>query len=241
MSASERKFLASYRPSRFPRPAVTVDVVVFTLKDALLHVLLVERGEHPFKGRWALPGGFVRVGTSASDRGEDLDAAAARELEEETGLGARAADVHLEQLRAFGAADRDPRMRVISVAYYALVRADLAPLVRGGGDAKAAAWHPVSPATPPLAFDHAAIVAAARDRLRAEVDRLARALVPETFSIAELRSVHEAVLGRAVDAGNFRKRVLRMLEDGVLAAAPGKRVTASKPARVYRYAHAARG
>jgi 8-oxo-dGTP diphosphatase len=235
-SSSERKFLGSYRPGRFPRPAVTVDVVVFTLKDAILHVLLVRRGEHPFKGRWAIPGGFVRVGEDANAQGEDLDAAAARELEEETGLGARTHDVPLEQLRAFGAAGRDPRMRVISVAYYALVRPELAPLVRGGGDAAAAEWHPVGATRGlELAFDHREILAAATTRLRDELDRLARALVPETFSIPELRAVHEAVLGRPLDPGNFRKRVLRMLEDGVLETAPGKRVTASKPARVYRF------
>jgi 8-oxo-dGTP diphosphatase len=235
-SSSERKFLASYRPGRFPRPAVTVDVVVFTLIDAILNVLLVRRGEHPFKGKWALPGGFVRVTADGADQGEDLDAAAARELEEETGLGARAQDVPLEQLRAFGAAGRDPRMRVISVAYYALVRSDLAPLVRSGGDAAEAQWRPVEEAqTLPLAFDHAEILAAATARLRDELDRLARALVPETFSIPELRAVYEAVLGRVLDPGNFRKRVLRMLEEGALEVAPGKRLTASKPARVYRF------
>ncbi len=237
MSTSERKFLAAYRPGRFPRPAVTVDVVVFTLRDAVLQVLLVQRGEHPFKGRWAIPGGFVRVTEEPADQGEDLDAAAARELEEETGLGTRAHSLPLEQLRAFGAAGRDPRMRVISVAYYALVTPDLAPLVRAGGDAAHAAWHPIEAARLlPLAFDHRDILEAATERLRTDIDRLARALVPETFSIAELRAVHEAVLGRALDPGNFRKRVLRMLEDRVLETAPGKRVTASKPARVYRFA-----
>lgn|SRR5512140_1094090 len=239
MSSTERKFLASYRPGKFPRPAVTVDIVVFTLKDAVLHVLLVQRGEHPFKGRWALPGGFVRVTEEPADQGEDLDAAAARELEEETGLGARAHQVVLEQLRAFGAAGRDPRMRVISVAYTALVSPDLAPLVRSGGDAAKASWFPVEDARArPLAFDHGAILAAALERLRAELDRHARALVAETFSIAELRAVHEAILGRALDPGNFRKRVLRMIEDGVLEVAPGKRITASKPARVYRFRRA---
>ena len=237
MTTSERKFLAAYRPGRFPRPAVTVDIVVFTLKDATLHVLLVRRGEHPFKGRWALPGGFVRVTEEGADQGEDLDAAALRELREETGLGARAIDVPLEQLRTFGAAGRDPRMRVISVAYYALIRPTLAPFVRGGGDAADAVWHTLDEARGlPLAFDHTEILRVAATRLHDELDRHAGALVPDTFTIAELRAVHEAVLGKELDPGNFRKRVLRMLDDGLLEAAPGKRVTASKPARVYRFA-----
>ena len=236
MTSSERKFLASYKPSRFPRPAVTVDIVIFTLVDAVLKVLLVRRAEHPLKGRWALPGGFVRV-TEDEKQGEDLDAAAARELEEETGLSPRGHRILLEQLRAFGAAGRDPRMRVISVAYYALVRPTLAPLVRGGGDVSHAEWHPIDQVRAlDLAFDHADILESAVARIRAEIDRFAGELVPESFSIAELRAVYEAVAGRPLDPGNFRKRVLRMIDDGVLAQAPGKRVTASKPAKVYRFA-----
>ena len=123
----------------YPRPAVAVDLVVLTLVDAVLHVLLVRRGEAPFKGRWALPGGFVRVGED--DPGEDLGAAAARELEEETGLPAKS--MYLEQLTAFGAARRDPRMRVITIAYFALVRPDLVPFVKAGGDAEKARFWPL--------------------------------------------------------------------------------------------------
>jgi 8-oxo-dGTP diphosphatase len=233
-ASDERKFLETYRPSRWPRPAVTVDVVVFTLVDARLDVLLVKRAEHPFKGQWALPGGFVRVNDDPHEQGEDLDAAAARELEEETGLGADR--VFVEQLRAFGAAGRDPRMRVVSIAYYALVRPTLAPFVRAGGDVSRAAWHPVDAARAlPLAFDHAEILACALERVRAEIDRFARALVPESFTVTELRAVHEAVLGRTVDRGNFRKRFLRWIEDREIEACPGKRITASKPAKVYRF------
>jgi 8-oxo-dGTP diphosphatase len=233
---SEERFLASYRPSSYPRPAVTVDIVVFTIVDADLKVLLVKRDEHPFKARWALPGGFVRVGDAQKDQGEDLDEAAARELAEETGLPRGAA--FLEQLRAFGAANRDPRMRVISVAYWALVRPTLVPLVRAGGDVSHARWFSLDEARAlPLAFDHRDILAAAVDRARTQIDvsAIAFELVPETFSIPELRAVYEVIKGAPLDAGNFRKRIQRMIADGILEPAPGKRITTSKPAKVYRF------
>src|SRR5690348_6066087 len=113
-SQEEARFLERYRPGDFPRPSVTVDLVVFTVIDKLLHVLCVRRNEHPFKGRWALPGGFVRVSDDRKNQGEDLDAAAQRELLEETGLSNTAAgNIFLEQVRTFGKPGRDPRMRVI--------------------------------------------------------------------------------------------------------------------------------
>src|SRR5262249_51893450 len=153
----EAEFLRRYRPADFPRPSVTVDIAAFSVIDAELRVLLVRRGEHPFKGAWALPGGFVRVGDAHRDQGEDLDAAAARELEEETALPV--ADVYLEQLGAFGRAGRDPRMRVITIAYYALIRPDLVPLVKAGGDAAIAEWVSVGALKDArLAFDHHEIV-----------------------------------------------------------------------------------
>src|SRR4051812_12397848 len=137
----EEAFLEHYRPGDFPRPSVTVDLVIFTVLDKLLHVLLVRRNEHPFKGTWALPGGFVRVSDDRKDQGEDLDAAAHRELLEETGLSHTASGgVFLEQVRTFGRPGRDPRMRVISVAYYALVRPTLVPMIRAGGDVSHAKW-----------------------------------------------------------------------------------------------------
>ena len=123
--ADEKAFLASYRPKDYPRPSVAVDLVIFTIIDAQLRVLLVRRSEHPFKGAWALPGGFLRVAEGTLSQGEDLEEAARRELQEETGLDPTR--VYLEQLGAFGRAGRDPRMRVVSVAYVALVRPDLAP------------------------------------------------------------------------------------------------------------------
>src|SRR5262249_54442384 len=151
----------------------------------------VRRGEHPFKGAWALPGGFVRVGDGHRDQGEDLDAAAVRELEEETGL--RASDVFLEQVAAFGRAGRDPRMRVITIAFCALIRPDLVPLVRPGGDAAAADWIAVANLDPSaVAFDHAEIIARAVAHVasRVETSNIARSLVPKTFTIQELRHVH---------------------------------------------------
>lgn len=243
--SEEEKFLEQYRPGAYARPSVTVDLVIFTVVDKDLKVLLVHRGEHPYKGRWALPGGFVRVSDDRSDQGEDLDAAALRELEEETGLSeARFGRLFLEQVRAFGKPGRDPRMRVISVAYYALVRGALVPFVRAGGDVSNARWFSVAevlPKPPPktagLAFDHAEILDAALARARADLDRtsIAFELVPETFTVQELRAVHEAIRGEALDPGNFRKKFLRMIEDGLIEPARGKRPTASKPASVYRF------
>lgn len=235
----EARFLESYQPADFPRPSVTVDLVVLTIDDCDLKLLTVQRNEHPFKGRWALPGGFVRVGRSREEQGEGVDEAARRELHEETGLPEGA--VYLAQLHTFGAPNRDPRMRVISVAYYALVRPTLAPLVRPGGDVHKVRWQSLAEA-PALAFDHDAIVACALTRVREEIDRshLAFELVPDTFTIQQLRAVHEVVKGAALDPGNFRKRFLRMLDDGVLEHARGKRLTSSKPAQVYRFRSAPR-
>ncbi len=230
----DEAFLAAYRPGDFPRPSVTVDIVAFTILEGELRVLLVERGEPPFRGRWALPGGFVRVGDGGGDRGESLDEAAARELAEETGL--TPGQVFVEQLGAFGAPDRDPRMRVISVAYYALVRPDLVPRVRAGGDARDAAWRAPSKKLD-LAFDHGAIIAAARARIRERIETsgIAASLVPARFTIPELRAAYEIVTGEAQDPGNFRRRFQSMFDAGVVARAPGMRATSSKPAAVYAF------
>ena len=218
----------------YPRPSVACDVVAFTLHADDLAVLLIKRKDDPFKGRWALPGGFVRVSDDRKDQGEDVDAAALRELAEETGLTEK---LFLEQVRTFGKPGRDPRMRVISVAYFALVRPTLVPLVRAGGDASSTKWFGIDE-LPSLAFDHAEIVAATLEKMRADLDRtrIAFELVPETFTIQELRGVHEALRGEALDPGNFRKKFLRMIEDGLIEPARGKRPTASKPASVYKFA-----
>jgi 8-oxo-dGTP diphosphatase len=236
--SAEQEFLAGYRQAaeKYARPSVAVDIVVLTVVDADLKVLLVRRKEHPFQGSWALPGGFVRVGDAFEDQGEDLDAAAQRELAEETGLPQGSA--YLEQLGAFGKAYRDPRMRVISVAFYALVRPDLVPFVRAGTDAAATDWLSVSGLQDvPLAFDHREILHSALQRVREKIDtgHIAFELVPQTFTIPELRAVHDVIHGAAQDPGNFRRRFHRLLQDGVIEQAPGKRITTARPAKVYRF------
>jgi 8-oxo-dGTP diphosphatase len=236
VTSEEKQFLESYRPGDYPRPSVTVDLVIFTIIDARLVVLLVKRKEHPFKGSWVVPGGFVRVGESASEQGEDLDGAAKRELAEETGLDPER--VHVAQLATFGRAGRDPRMRVISVAYVALVRPDLAPIVKAGGDVSDVKWVSMDELKKlELGFDHREIVTTALERIRAEVESsdVAFDLVPLTFTIPELRNVHAIVLDKDMDPGNFRRKFNRMLEDGLIEQAPGKRITTSKPATVYRF------
>ncbi|MFT3797567.1 NUDIX hydrolase [Microbacterium sp.] len=184
--------------------AVTADLVVLTMRDRALHVLLVERGIEPAAGTWALPGGFVLAD-------ESLDAAASRELAEETGvrLDPRAG-VHLEQVRTYGTPGRDPRGRVVTVAWLALAP-DLAdPLA--GSDARSARWWPVADIEAgalPLAFDHAAIFADGLERARAKLEysALATAFCPPEFTIAQLRAVYEAVWGVPVDPRNFHRKI----------------------------------
>lgn len=232
----EEVFLEAFRQARYARPAVTVDLVILTVLDADLKVLLIERNVPPFKGKRALPGGFVRVGDAYEDQGEDLQSAAQRELEEETGLPT--SSVYLEQLYTFGKAGRDPRMRVISVAYFALVRPDLAPFVEAGGDARNAAWVSVGRlGAAPLAFDHREIIEVALRRIRGKLSysSIAFELVPRSFSIAELRAVYEVVDGTTYDPGNFRRRFLRMIDEGIIERVEGRRITASRPAKVYRF------
>lgn len=181
----------------FPRPALTVDCVVFGFDGRDLQALLIRRGIEPFLGSWALPGGFVRME-------EDLEAAARRELEEETGLR----EVFLEQLYTFGSPGRDPRGRVVSVAWYALVRPDRHP-AKGATDASEAAWFPAG-ALPELAFDHREILQAALERLRGKVrwQPVGFELLPERFTLSQLQHLYEAILGRPVDKRNFRKKLL---------------------------------
>src|SRR6058998_3364101 len=182
---------------KYPRPALTVDCVVFGFDEGELKVLLIERALAPFKGRWALPGGFVRVD-------ETVDDAARRELVEETGLR----DVFLEQLYTFGEVNRDPRERVVSVAYYALVKlADFS--TKAATDARDARWFPLSK-VPQLAFDHAEILATALTRLKGKVryQPIGFELLPPKFTLSELQHLYESVLGAKLDKRNFRKKVL---------------------------------
>ncbi|MGC5016493.1 NUDIX hydrolase [Streptosporangium sp. DT93] len=194
---SEAEFLAGYDPRAYPAVAVTVDVVALTIRGDGLRVLLIRRGEQPYAGRWSLPGGFIQPG-------EDLPQAAARELAEETGLPGR---VHIEQLASYGAPDRDPRMRVVSISYLAFAP-DL-PDPRAGTDASDAAWHPVG-TTPELAFDHDRILAHGLERARGKLEYtpLATAFAGDTFTISELRGVYETVWGVPLHAGNFHRKIL---------------------------------
>lgn len=193
---------SQYDESEYPPFAVAVDLVVLTIREDVageLSVLLIERKSAPHKGRLALPGGFTHVE-------EDLEDAAYRELEEEAGLQRR--EVHLEQLRTYGAPRRDPRMRVVSVAWLAL-GASL-PEPTAGSDAAAARWVPLSEATTArLAFDHATILADGVERARAKLEYsdLAAAFVGRVFTVAELRRVYEAVWGTSLDPGNFHRKV----------------------------------
>ncbi len=233
----EEAFLESYKDDAYARPAVSVDLTIFTLTDGALQVLLIQRRGHPFRGRWALPGGFLRVANTRENQGEELDEAAARELAEETGLAQ--GSVFLEQLYTFGGVFRDPRMRVITVAYYALIPPELAATIRAGSDARVAAWHPAAEAIRlDLAFDHDKILAVALERLRGKLDysEIAFELVPRVFTTAELRAVHEIVEGRPLDPGNFRRRVNRLIARGLLVATGAQRATGRRPAQLYRYA-----
>lgn len=205
----------------YPHPAVSTDVVLFTIRNGTLCLLLIQRANPPYEGCWALPGGFLEID-------EDLDQCALRELKEETGIEG----VYLEQLYTFGKPARDPRERVVSVAYFALTRSDsLRP--KAASDARAVAWYPVQ-SLPALAFDHSDIVAAALQRLVAKLtySTIAFQLLPETFTLSQLQSVYEMLLGEPLDKRNFRKSMLAreiLIETGEYARSGNHR-----PAKTYR-------
>jgi 8-oxo-dGTP diphosphatase len=228
-----------HRPADYPRPSVAVDVALLSIVQDRLATLLVERTEEPFAGRWGLPGGFIRMD-------ESLDQAAARVLERETGLG----NVFLEQLYTFGAVDRDPRERVVAVAYYALVdrrRFESADVARrnaavaridvpwegetgGPVELRDASGEPL-----PLAFDHGDILGTAVKRLRGKLDYapIGFQMLPETFTLLDLQKVHETVLGRPLNKDSFRRR---MLASGLLEATGElQKDVDHRPAELYRF------
>jgi 8-oxo-dGTP diphosphatase len=234
----EAAFLEAYDPSVFERPSVTVDVVLLTAREGALFTLVVRRAAHPFKGRWALPGGFVRPD-------EPLEAAALRVLSTKCALE----KVYLEQLATFGAPKRDPRTRVISVAYYALVDGGRfeRSRARGGEVTVGKVLVPWSGETGglaqvedgagkamPLAFDHEDILGVAIKRIRGKLDYtpVGFQLLPERLTLLELQEVHETVLGRTVNKDSFRRR---MLTSEQLAPTGEMQSGAGRPAELYRF------
>jgi len=203
-----------------PFMQVTVDIVIFTVHEGILKVLLVKRGIPPFIGKRAIPGGFVH-------EDEDLDQAALRELGEETGVS----DVYLEQLYSFGKLDRDPRGRVVTVAYFALISADRK--LKAGSDAAEAAWYAMDD-LPRLAFDHTTILNYALERLRNKLEytTVGFQLLPDKFTLTELQVVYEAILGKKLDKRNFRRKmsVLKILKPLTEYRRGGQR-----PAQLYRF------
>ncbi len=207
---------------KYPRPALTVDCVVFGIDEEDLKVLLIRRGQAPFENQWALPGGFVNLD-------ETLEAAARRELEEETGM----ARIFLEQLYTFGAVDRDPRERIVSVAYFGLVNLRDHRL-QAATDARDAAWFSIAEARG-LAFDHDRILSVALERLKGKVryQPIGFELLPSKFTLRHLQHLYETVLERPLDKRNFRRKVMNM--DLLDACDEVQKDVAHRAARLYRF------
>lgn len=213
---------SEYDISNFDRPSVTVDIIIFTVRDEDLKILLVKRNIPPFQNSWALPGGFVHID-------EALEDAAKRELVEETGVR----DVYLEQLYTFGDPKRDPRTRVITVAYFALINSEKVRLT-AATDVSDAQWFSVKK-LPKLAFDHDTILEYALQRLRwkLEYTTVAYSLLPDSFTLTELQKVYEIVLNRQFDKRNFRKKILSLciLKDTQLMTED----VSHRPAKLYSF------
>ncbi len=212
----------TYDASKYDRPSVTVDVVIFSLIERELNILLVKRKRWPYEGQWAIPGGFINID-------ESIETAARRELEEETGVR----DIYLEQLYTFGEPLRDPRTRVISVAYFAIIRADR-QVLKVSDESTDVRWFPVRRLPGQLAFDHDHILATALDRLRSKLEytTLAFQLLPEVFSILELKHIYEQILGEKLDKGNFYRKIkdAKVLEDTGM-----RREGRGRPTTLYRF------
>lgn len=235
----EQEFLASYDAAQYPHPSVSVDVALLTAEGGTLQAVLTERDEHPDRGRWSLPGGFVGAR-------ESLDEAAARVLKTKVG----ATGIFLEQLYTFGEPDRDPRTRVITVAYYALVdaaklardcsranRVQLAPLRVPWSGERGGAVHALGEQGNelPLAFDHAEIFGLVVKRLRGKLDYapIGFELLPRKFTLRQLQTIHETILGRRLNKDSFRRR---MLASGLIASTGEREVDVGhRPAELYRF------
>ncbi len=206
----------------YPRPAVTVDTVVFGLDDDSLKVLLIKRRFAPFAGSWALPGGFI-------EENEPLECAARRELAEETGLS----DIFIEQLYTFGDPGRDPRGHTISVCYYGLVNLS-EHKIQGASDASEARWFSVN-ALPELAFDHDEIIRMALQRLKGKVryQPIGFELLPQKFTLSQLQRLYEIILEKPLDKRNFRKKILGM--DLLIDLNERQQDVAHRAARLYRF------
>jgi 8-oxo-dGTP diphosphatase len=212
----------TYDASKYERPSVTVDVVMMSLRKRDLQVLLIKRRSWPYEGMWAIPGGFVNID-------ESLETAAKRELQEETGVQ----DVYLEQLYTFGDPGRDPRTRVITVVYFALLDSERLQ-VRAADDAADVGWFSVYD-LPSLAFDHEKILHYSLERLRGKLDytTIAFSLLPEQFTLRELQRVYEIILHKRLDKRNFRKKIL---STGILEDTGAKKMEGThRPARLYRF------
>lgn len=205
----------------YPHPAVTTDIAVFSIFENQLNILLIQRANEPFKHHWALPGGFV-------DMDEDLKEGAARELHEETKLS----HLYLEQLYTFGAPQRDPRERVITVAYYALAASSDVSHAQAGSDAVKTTWFPVS-SLPTLAFDHKNIIDAALERILSKIrySTIALQLLPQQFTLHELQNLYEIILNESLDKRNFRKRILAL--DCIVENGEQRRDGQHRPAKLY--------
>jgi 8-oxo-dGTP diphosphatase len=204
--ADEQKFIEDYRPGNYPSIAYTADIVVFTIINGKLSLLLIKRGNYPYKDCWALPGGFV-------EPDEDSEAAASRELQEETGLGIESA--YLEQLKTYSTPNRDPRMRVVSSAYIAFIPFNELGMPQGGDDAKEAHFFAVedifSGEEPiNLAFDHQRIILDGIERAQSKLEYtpLATEFLPDEFTLSDLRRVYEAVWETSLHPSNFRRKIL---------------------------------
>ena len=215
---NKAEYLQAYRKEDFDRPSVTVDLVLLTIREDQVQVLLTRRQEHPFQGMLALPGVFVGIG-------ETLDAAAERALSQKTGLSG----IYFEQLYTWGAPDRDPRMRVISVSYCALV-----PWESISHPSRDADYFPAQ-TVQELAFDHAQILRYALERIRNKVSYtdIAFSLVGEEFTLPELQRVYEIILGQKLYKANFRKKIAGQIEETDRLTTGGKH----RPSRIYRKKH----